>query len=224
MSWKEISWKKRRFPVFPEDLSIFDASRRCVPGMIIALLDPLARLLFVGLWTIADKEGRLEDRPTRIKYQIQPYDNTDTDKQLADIEALGFIVRYSINGKRYIQIRTFTEHQHPHVKESKSIIPALNEHDASMAQEPYKSDTSPVQAPCKSDTNPVQAPVIHPTCTPTSTSTSTSTYGIRNTEYEVRSTKRRKRRSDASLASCCKKDKTTASFRPNYRFSSQPLF
>ena len=25
------------------------------------------RLLFIGLWTLADREGRLEDRPKRIK-------------------------------------------------------------------------------------------------------------------------------------------------------------
>ena len=32
-----------------------------------------ARLLFVGLWTLADREGRLEDRPRRIRAQVFPY-------------------------------------------------------------------------------------------------------------------------------------------------------
>ena len=30
------------------------------------------RLLFIGLWTLADREGRLEDRPKRIKMEIYP--------------------------------------------------------------------------------------------------------------------------------------------------------
>jgi len=34
----------------------------------------LARLLYPGLWMLADREGRLEDRPLRIKAEILPYD------------------------------------------------------------------------------------------------------------------------------------------------------
>lgn len=41
---------------------------------ILGALPPLARLLFVGLWTIADREGRLEDRPLRIAVEILPYE------------------------------------------------------------------------------------------------------------------------------------------------------
>ena len=40
------------------------------------------RLLFVGLWTLADREGRLEDRPKRIKLELFPYDSEDTDAAL----------------------------------------------------------------------------------------------------------------------------------------------
>ena len=38
-----------------------------------------ARLLFVGLWTIADRNGRLEDRPKRIRAELFPYDEIDAD-------------------------------------------------------------------------------------------------------------------------------------------------
>ncbi len=34
-----------------------------------------ARLLFPGLWMLADRAGRLENRPAKIKAQIFPYDN-----------------------------------------------------------------------------------------------------------------------------------------------------
>lgn len=35
------------------------------------------RLLFQGLWNIADREGRLEDRIKRINVDVFPYDNVD---------------------------------------------------------------------------------------------------------------------------------------------------
>jgi hypothetical protein len=33
---------------------------------------PILSLLFSGLWGLADREGRLEDRPLRIKAEIFP--------------------------------------------------------------------------------------------------------------------------------------------------------
>ena len=35
--------------------------------------DPLVSLLFISLWCLADREGRLEDRPLKIKAQTFPY-------------------------------------------------------------------------------------------------------------------------------------------------------
>ena len=45
----------------------------------LAECTPIARLLFAGLWTIADKEGRLDDRPKKIKALVLPFDNVDCD-------------------------------------------------------------------------------------------------------------------------------------------------
>jgi hypothetical protein len=46
-------------------------TRQIKPGFFkndeLAELPIEARLLFAGLWTIADREGRLEDRPKKIK-------------------------------------------------------------------------------------------------------------------------------------------------------------
>jgi hypothetical protein len=102
----------------------------------LADIDPLGRLLFAGLWTIADREGRLEDRPKRIKAEILPYDNANTDKLLLDLQAAGFILRYSVNGSRYIQVLAFTKHQNPHVRECASTIPAPDKHSASTVPGP----------------------------------------------------------------------------------------
>jgi hypothetical protein len=83
---------------------------------------PLARWLFAGLWTRADREGRLKDEPRRLKVQLLPYDDCDIDA-LLDALAPHHILRYEVDGTRYIQIRHFREHQHPHPDETRSLIP-----------------------------------------------------------------------------------------------------
>lgn len=92
----------------------------------LAELPPLARLLFIGLWTEADREGRLEDRPKRFKAVLLPYDDCaaeDVDAWLHYLDRDGFIYRYEVGRQRYIQIVNFSKHQNPHVKESPSAIP-----------------------------------------------------------------------------------------------------
>lgn len=86
-------------------------------------IEPLGRLLFIGLWCLADREGRLEDRPKRIKMQLFPAENCDTDRYLSDLARYDFITRYEIDGQRYIQINNFSKHQTPHKTEKESVIP-----------------------------------------------------------------------------------------------------
>jgi hypothetical protein len=81
-------------------------------------------LLFIGLWTLADKEGRLEDRPARIKASLFPYRPVDVDQMLNALAAINKLVRYDADGQRYIAIPGFTKHQRPHPKEVASVIPA----------------------------------------------------------------------------------------------------
>lgn len=83
-----------------------------------------ARLLFIGLWTVADREGRLEDKPKQIKLDIFPADNVDCDALLGMLAGIGVIERYAVGGKRYIQVTSFSKHQHPHKTECESTIPA----------------------------------------------------------------------------------------------------
>lgn len=82
-----------------------------------------ARLLYQGLWVIADREGRLKDCPEWIKAHAFPYERVPVDRWLDDLAASGFIVRYEAGGGRFIQIITFLKHQTPHVKEPASTIP-----------------------------------------------------------------------------------------------------
>lgn len=96
----------------------------------LADLDPLTRLLFIGLWTLADRRGRLEDRPKRIKAEVLPYDDYDAERGLSDLAKSGFIVRYKVDQSAYIQIVTFEKHQHVNMRESDSTIPAPCQHRA----------------------------------------------------------------------------------------------
>lgn len=92
----------------------------------LAELPALTRLLFIGLWTQADRDGRLYDRPKRLKIEICPYDDYDVETGLQQLEASGFILRYQTGEGEAaaIQIMGFTKHQQPNVKEVPSTIPA----------------------------------------------------------------------------------------------------
>lgn len=86
------------------------------------------RLLFIGLWTIADREGRLLDRPKKIRMDIFPGDDVDVGKALCRLACSGFIARYEADGRPCIQIINWGKHQNPHVKEVASTIPAPDKH------------------------------------------------------------------------------------------------
>jgi len=90
----------------------------------LAALSPLHRLAFAGLWCVADREGRLEDRPRRLKVEILPFDEVDFDRLLEDLAAGGFIVRYRVKQQRLIWIPTWKLHQFPRQDEKPSLFPA----------------------------------------------------------------------------------------------------
>ena len=92
----------------------------------LAELPSLTRLFFVGLWTQADRAGRLKDKPVRLKTAILPYDDADADTLLAQLEAGGFIRRYEVEGERCVEIRNFTKHQR-FTNESASTLPPVGE-------------------------------------------------------------------------------------------------
>lgn len=83
-----------------------------------------AQLLLAGLWTIADREGRLEDRPKRIKAQVFPYRDVDVERMLHTLHAVGRIRRYRSGGMACIQVADWARDQRPHVKEAASVIPS----------------------------------------------------------------------------------------------------
>ena len=86
----------------------------------LAELKPLTRLLFISLWCLADRRGRLEDRPKRIKVECLPYDDCDIDALLWELHNAGFIVRYEAESIPVIEIESFEKHQRITGKEAES--------------------------------------------------------------------------------------------------------
>lgn len=102
-------------------------ARNIKPGFFknedLAECSPWARLCFIGLWVLADRAGRLEDRAKRIKGELFAYDSVDVEPLLKELARFGFIVRYEVDGRRFIQVTKFLEHQSPHYTEKESVIP-----------------------------------------------------------------------------------------------------
>ena len=93
---------------------------------VLAKLDPIISLLFISLWMLADREGRLEDRPDRILAEAFPARRniTDVNGYLTVLEQNKFLERYKVGGQAVIQIVNFKKHQTPHVTEKPSELPA----------------------------------------------------------------------------------------------------
>jgi len=150
-------------------------ARNIKPGFfkndLLAECDPLARLLFQGLWCMADREGRLELRPKRLKAEILPYDNVDILKLLNQLIKHEFVIAYKYENEFFLSIPTFTQHQNPHVKEATSTIPAPDESDTctilillnpeSLLLNP--SSLNPVHGSHRTKTIPVNPPFTPPT-------------------------------------------------------------
>ncbi|MPZ13963.1 MAG: hypothetical protein GEU73_06000 [Chloroflexi bacterium] len=103
-------------------------------------LPPLARLLYAGLWCIADRAGRLVDRPAQIKAEILPYDDCDIDALLETLKNSGHIDRYLWERRRYIEIPSFNRHQTPHNREPESTIPVPKKSGRPAGQVPARPD------------------------------------------------------------------------------------
>lgn len=81
-----------------------------------------ARLLFPGLWMLADRCGRLEFRPKRWKAELFPYDNVDIEALFSELEAQGLVVKYESGSMNLVWIPHFLDHQKPHKNERGSVL------------------------------------------------------------------------------------------------------
>lgn len=104
-------------------------ARNIKPGFFknydLADAGPQVQLLFAGLWCLADREGRLEDKPRFIKVEIFPYYDFDVNGGLTELERLKFICRYRVDDMAIIQVLNFKKHQSPHKTEKASALPTM---------------------------------------------------------------------------------------------------
>ena len=64
-------------------------------------LSPMARLLFMGIWTECDDGGAFEWRPLRLKMRILPADSIDIDALLSELITANCVCHYTSDGTDY---------------------------------------------------------------------------------------------------------------------------
>jgi hypothetical protein len=78
-------------------------------------LDLMGRLIFIGLITHADDDGRLKGSPNYLKAKIFPYDLDISPPKINEVlercHELHLITRYNTNGSEYIYLIGWEEHQ-----------------------------------------------------------------------------------------------------------------
>jgi hypothetical protein len=115
-----------------------------------------ARLTWIGLWTHCDDYGRARDNVKLVKAAVWPLDDVslrDVSDDLAALERAGVIYRYTgPDGKAYIQVTSWTEHQKVD-RPSKSPIPAPEpgpRETPSAPQEPLDESSREAREPASS--------------------------------------------------------------------------
>jgi hypothetical protein len=122
---------------------------------------PLARLLFIGLWTESDRRGVLEDHPKNLKIRLLPGDNCDVNQLLDELVAHGFVERYEAAGVRCLYIPGFAKHQYPHQGERPSTLPAPDSAPPQTTKTPDKHHAGDHSSAPEPDTGTGPAPVKH---------------------------------------------------------------
>lgn len=80
----------------------------------VSALPLRARLTWIGLWTQCDDQGRTKDNVKLIKADVWPLDPvslTDIEDDLVTLADHGRIVRYEVDGRRYLEITNWRDHQ-----------------------------------------------------------------------------------------------------------------
>lgn len=106
------------------------------------------RLLFIGLWNLADREGRVENRPKKIKLEIFPADDVDISLEITRLSEAGLVKVYEADGVKCIEVVNFKKHQNPHHREAESELPPVPENNGIDPQPPENKEApeSPGQA------------------------------------------------------------------------------
>lgn len=94
-----------------------------------------ARILWIAMWTLADRDGWLEERPVMFRKYAFGYDPFTVDQVaewLGELVTTELVVRHEIGGSMFLEIPNFGRHQKPHPKEPPSGIKFM--HDANAVE------------------------------------------------------------------------------------------
>ncbi len=82
----------------------------------MARLSHSARLLYIGLWCLADDDGRGRLLPKHIEGELFPYEKIDFLGLWHELESIRRVRTYQTDGEQYFVIPKFTEYQKPNRK------------------------------------------------------------------------------------------------------------
>lgn len=108
----------------------------------MAAVSARAERTFVRLWTHCDDEGRCRDDSRLLRAALYPLHDdvapADVDDDLDELAAEGvdLVVRYEVDGKRFVAVRSWGEFQHPQ-RPTKSKLP-----EPSASNQRPRRDTS----------------------------------------------------------------------------------
>jgi len=116
-----------------------------------------ARLLFAGLWCLADYKGRIKYRALEVKMELFPADNIDIDYLMAELCRANLIEMYKDTRKdsehydsTLVQVRSFEVHQNPHKNERQDSkgnpakhLPSIEECKYLESEEKQKEEEKP---------------------------------------------------------------------------------
>jgi hypothetical protein len=134
-------------------------------------LSPIARLLFVGIWSFADDDGRIPFKVIPLKCQIFPMDNIDVTPLVQELLSVGVVTEYSYEGDKYLVVKSWHKHQtikYPTYKHptSEGNIKAYDRIKKIHSVKKFgdKSPTSTEHVKNMSRTSTEQVPNMSPTC------------------------------------------------------------
>jgi hypothetical protein len=109
-------------------------------------LNPLTRLLFIGMWNFADDYGRMPYAPATIKAQILPGDTLELQlirNMLAELSSAGLILLYTAKGREYLEITGWCHQKIDKPHKPKHPSPVIDEPETIDEQEQTVAEPSP---------------------------------------------------------------------------------
>lgn len=102
------------------------------------LLDPEAQLLFIGLISHADDEGRFKGSAVRVRALVWPFRGDlaidRVESRLVELADAGLIVMYENAGRAYIELPNWSKHQRVD-RPSDSQYPSASDPDSKIPRE-----------------------------------------------------------------------------------------